>query len=107
MSNQYFLLVILGCGVVTWIPRILPFVLTRTMVLPPLFEKFLSYIPLTILTALLFQSLLVFEAGHLPGVKFPEVFACVPALIVGIRTNDLMKIVITGVVSVALLRLIF
>ncbi|OJG81570.1 hypothetical protein RV10_GL002809 [Enterococcus pallens] len=50
---------------------------------------------------------MVFRSGQLPGLKFPEIFACIPALIVGIRTNDLMKIVITGVLSVALLRLFF
>ncbi|GCF93612.1 branched-chain amino acid ABC transporter [Enterococcus florum] len=106
MSNHYYLFVLLGCMLVTWIPRVVPFVLARAVALPPTVEKFLSYIPLTILTALLFQSLLIFKAGHFPAIKFPEVLACIPALIVGIRTNDLMKIVITGVIGIALLRLI-
>jgi branched-subunit amino acid transport protein len=74
--------------------------------LPPTFQKFLSYLPMTILTALLFQSLLNFQTGHFPTLRFPEIFACIPALIVGIRTNDLMKIVLTGVLGIALLRLL-
>ena len=97
MSNSYYLLILLGCTLVTWIPRILPFVLTKAITLPPILEKFLSYLPMTILTALLLQSLLNFQAGHFPTLRFPEVFACIPALIVGYRTNDLMKIVLTGV----------
>ncbi|MDT2595692.1 AzlD domain-containing protein [Enterococcus dongliensis] len=105
MSNSYYLLILLGCTLVTWIPRILPFVLTKAITLPPILEKFLSYLPMTILTALLLQSLLNFQAGHFPTLRFPEVFACIPALIVGIRTNDLMKIVLTGVLGIALLRL--
>ncbi len=91
---------------VTWVPRVLPFVLTKALTLPPIFQKFLSYLPMTILTALLFQSLLNFQTGHFPTLRFPEIFACIPALIVGIRTNDLMKIVLTGVLGIALLRLL-
>jgi branched-subunit amino acid transport protein len=97
---------LLGCALVTWVPRVLPFVLTKALTLPPTFQKFLSYLPMTILTALLFQSLLNFQTGHFPTLRFPEIFACIPALIVGIRTNDLMKIVLTGVLGIALLRLL-
>lgn len=104
MNNNYYLLTLLGCAIVTWIPRVLPFVLTKAVALPPILEKFLSYLPMTILTALLMQSLLNFQTGHFPTLRFPEVFACIPALIVGIRTNDLMKIVVTGVLGIALLR---
>lgn len=106
MNNYYYLLTLFGCAVVTWIPRVLPFVLTRAFTLPPLLEKFLSYLPMTILTALLFQSLLNFRAGQFPTLRFPEIIACILALIVGIRTNDLMKIVVTGVLGIALLRLL-
>ncbi|MBO0412512.1 AzlD domain-containing protein [Enterococcus hulanensis] len=106
MSNYYYLVILFGCAVVTWVPRVLPFILTKAITLPPTFEKFLSYLPMTILTALLLQSLLNFQTGHFPTVRFPEIFACIPALIVGIRTNDLMKIVLTGVLGIALLRLL-
>jgi branched-subunit amino acid transport protein len=106
MNNNYYLLTLLGCALVTWVPRVLPFVLTKALTLPPTFQKFLSYLPMTILTALLFQSLLNFQTGHFPTLRFPEIFACTPALIVGIRTNDLMKIVLTGVLGIALLRLL-
>lgn len=104
MNNNYYLLTLLGCALVTWVPRVLPFVLTKALILPPTFQKFLSYLPMTILTTLLFQSLLNFQTGHFPTLRFPEIFACIPALIVGIRTNDLMKIVLTGVLGIALLR---
>jgi len=106
MSNSYYLLILFGCALVTWVPRVLPFILTKAITLPPTFEKFLSYLPMTILTALLLQSLLDYQTGHFPTVRFPEIFACIPALIVGIRTNDLMKIVLTGVLGIALLRLL-
>jgi len=105
MSDSYYLATILGCAVVTWIPRIAPFILTKAFTLPTMVEEFLSYLPMTILTALLLQSLLEFHTGQFPTLKIPEMIACIPALIVGIRTNDLMKIVVTGVLCIALLRL--
>ncbi|MFC4771435.1 AzlD domain-containing protein [Enterococcus hermanniensis] len=105
MSNFYYLATILGCALVTWIPRILPFILTKAFTLPTIVKEFLSYLPMTILTALLLQSLLEFHTGQFPTLRIPEIIACVPALIVGIRTNDLMKIVVTGVLCIALLRL--
>ena len=104
MNNNYYLLTLLGCAIVTWVPRVLPFILTKAITLPPILEKFLSYLPMTILTALLMQSLLNYQAGHFPTLRLPEVLACIPALIVGIRTKDLMKIVLTGVLGIALLR---
>ncbi|MDN6130345.1 MAG: AzlD domain-containing protein, partial [Tetragenococcus halophilus] len=33
-----------------------------------------------------------------------ETIACIPALIVGIYTKDLMKIVVTGIIAIALIR---
>ncbi|GAA2904264.1 AzlD domain-containing protein [Enterococcus pseudoavium] len=104
MSNSYYLMTIFGCALVTWLPRVLPFVLTKAVTLPKILENFLSYLPMTILTALLLQSILNFQPGHFPTFRLPEVLACIPALIVGIRTNDLMKIVLTGILGIALLR---
>lgn len=61
---------------------------------------------MTILTALLLQSILTVQNERFPLLKLPEFFACIPALLVGIRTKDLMKIVLTGILAVAFLRLI-
>ena len=106
MSNQQFFLLVAGCAIVTWIPRVLPFVLASRLVFPEKVNQFLNYLPLCILTALLVQSLLVFRQGQWPLIKVPELLACLPALVVGYYTKDLMKIVIVGVVTIALLRLV-
>ncbi|SRR5699024_6282942 len=104
MSN--YLILLIGCGLVTWIPRILPFVFAKKLVFPEKVKLFLDYLPLCILAALFFQSLLISDDHLLPQLKLEEVIACIPTLLVGIRTKDLMKIVITGVVTMALIRLI-
>jgi branched-subunit amino acid transport protein len=50
------------------------------------------------------QNLLIFREGQFPILKVKETIACIPALLVGYYTKDLMKIVITGVIAMALLR---
>lgn len=105
MSGNYVLLTILGCSLVTWIPRIFPFLLSKRIDFPEWFTRFLSYIPICILTALLFQSILDVQAGGFPRVKTLEALSCIPTLFVAIRTKDLMKTVIVGIVTIALLRI--
>lgn len=62
----YSLLVILGCGLVTWLPRVIPFLLVRKVHIPQIITDFLSYIPLCILTALLVQSLTLYQKDTWP-----------------------------------------
>ncbi|MBL1229580.1 AzlD domain-containing protein [Enterococcus sp. BWB1-3] len=107
MMNSYVLMTILGCSLVTWIPRIVPFILTKKMDFPEWLLKFLSYLPICILTALLLQSMLTYKEGSFPTLKVLEAVSCIPTLLVAVRTKDLMRTVITGIVTIALLRLIF
>ena len=101
MTN--FVILMLVCGLVTWLPRIVPFLFSKKLVFPETFTVFLSYLPLCILAALLVQNLLTFREGQFPILKVQATIACIPALLVGYYTKDLMKIVITGVIALALL----
>jgi branched-subunit amino acid transport protein len=107
MSANYVLLTILGCSLVTWIPRIAPFLLTKRIDFPNWVMRFLSYIPICILTALLFQSILEIQEAGFPKLKTLEAISCIPTLLVAIRTKDLMKTVIIGIVTIAVLRIFF
>lgn len=95
------------CGIVTWLPRILPFIFSKKLIFPSKIQLFLDYLPMCILGALFFQSLFTFEKNQWPILKIPELIACIPTLIVGYYIKDLMKIVVTGMISIAVLRLIF
>ena len=67
-----FVILMIACGVVTWIPRVLPFLFSKKLVFPEKFTIFLSYLPLCILGALLVQNLLVFREGQFPLLKVKE-----------------------------------
>ena len=102
--NSTILLTILLCGVVTWLPRILPFVLSKKVTFPKMLNKFLAYIPMCILTALFLQSLLIQQKSGLPLPNGENILASLPTLLVGIITKDLMWTVIVGIITMASLR---
>jgi branched-subunit amino acid transport protein len=52
------LLIILGCALVTYLPRMLPMVVLKNIHLPPFIQSFLRYIPYAALGALIFPGIL-------------------------------------------------
>jgi len=104
--NSWIFLVILMSAVVTWIPRILPFVLVKYRGLPDPVLCFLKYLPIAIIFALILSSLVEGKVGQLPQVRWVDLVATIPTMIVAFRYKNLMGTVLFGIVLVALLRLL-
>ena len=104
--NSWIFLVILTSAVVTWIPRILPFVLAKYRGLPDPVLRFLKYLPIAIIFALILSSLVEGKVGQLPQVRWMDMVATIPTMIVAFRYKNLMGTVLFGIVLVALLRLL-
>ncbi|MBC2260800.1 AzlD domain-containing protein [Listeria sp. FSL L7-0091] len=104
--SNYTLLVILGCGLVTFIPRVLPFIFVRKLQLPSVVIRYLSYVPLCILTALFVQSLLITNERSFPSINIENLLATLPTIITAILTKNLMWIVVVGIISMAVIRLV-
>lgn len=100
------LLVILASASVTFLPRILPFVIVRSLNLPPAFLKWLSYIPVCLLAALIMQGL-IRPTGGVPEVDWRNLAVVVPTLLAAMWTRSLLATVLTGVAAAALLRFLF
>ena len=64
--NKFILIAILLGFVVSWVPRVLPFVLVKYKGLPDIVVRFLHYLPVSILFALILSSLTTEKIGHLP-----------------------------------------
>ena len=58
---DYMALVILGCAVVTFIPRLIPALFIDKLEFPPKVEKFLNLIPYTALAALIYPGVLTVD----------------------------------------------
>ncbi|MGG3124096.1 AzlD domain-containing protein (plasmid) [Priestia megaterium] len=101
MSIDLFtLLVIIGCALVTIIPRILPFAVVRNLTLPQPVLKWLSYVPICILTALVVQNFIIQE-NHSLKINWPVIIVIIPVLLIAVRTKSLSITVISGVILMA------
>ncbi|WP_019241152.1 MULTISPECIES: AzlD domain-containing protein [Bacillus] len=96
-------LVILGSAIVTFIPRVLPFLVVRNLNLPQSVIKWLSFIPICILTALIVDSFLI-DGDLSVSIDWNVLFAIIPTLIVAIWTKSLSLTVIFGIVCMAGIR---
>ncbi len=59
---DYIALVILGCAVVTFVPRLIPALFIDKLDFSPKFEKFLNLIPYTALAALICPGVLTVDS---------------------------------------------
>ncbi len=107
MIKTSILLIILVSALVTWLPRVLPFVLTQNKSLPPKLVKFLSFLPITIIFALTLSSIMDEKVGSLPCLLPVESLALIPTFLVVLRTKNILLAVVVGVLTTAALRLLF
>ncbi|EMA6341820.1 AzlD domain-containing protein [Bacillus cytotoxicus] len=94
------LFLLIGAGLVTFIPRVLPLIVFQKFQIPDWGLKWLQYIPIAILAALLTQVLLMNET-----MQWDYIIAAIPTFLVAIYTRSLLGTVLTGVIVIILLRL--
>lgn len=104
--SSYVLLVILGSGLVTWLSRVVPFVLLKEFKLPKVVVNFLGFVPICIMSALWMESLFIQHLGQLPSLNVPNILASVPTLISAMISKNLLVIVIVGVISLAVINVL-
>ena len=104
MTN--FVILMLACGLVTWIPRIVPFYFLKARI-SETFHHLFELLAVVYFGGIVGSKFADLSRRAIPILKVKETIACIPALLVGYYTKDLMKIVITGVIAMALLRFFF
>ena len=105
--RPYVLVIILGTALVTVVPRILPLALLSRINMPDRAVRWLGHVPVAVLAALLAQSVLLADGQLDSSLNNLALIAIIPTLLVALRTRSLVGTVLTGVVSMALLRLLF
>jgi branched-subunit amino acid transport protein len=63
--NNKILWIIIGMGLVTYLPRMLPFVLFKGKELPPFIQGVLKNVPYATLGALIFPAILLIQKGDI------------------------------------------
>ncbi|WP_462394792.1 AzlD domain-containing protein [Lentilactobacillus parabuchneri] len=105
-SFNFVLLTIVGTGVVTWLSRIIRFVVLKKFQLSKGVIEFLSFVPIAIMSALWFENIFVQHIGHLPSIEWGNFLASLPTVASAIISKNLLVIVIVGVISLGVIRLL-
>ena len=107
LSINYILLTILGCAIVTWLSRIVPFVLLKKFDMPKPLVEYLSFVPIVIMSALWFNTLFIQRIGELPEINYENLLASLPTVVSAIISKSLLVIVMIGILSLAIIRYVF
>ena len=99
--------IILGAALVTFIPRVLPLMLLSRISIPDWGMRWLSYVPIAVMAALVAQELFVTDGKFAAFSTNVELIAALPAFWVAIRTRSLLGTVVVGILALMLLRLLF
>ncbi|TYS90761.1 AzlD domain-containing protein [Rossellomorea aquimaris] len=100
--NSAIVLMIIGMAVVTYIPRMLPFLVFKGKELPPFLQGVLKNVPFAVLGALIFPSILLIQEGNL---MFGVVGTAAAFLIAFLGANVIL--VVIGAISVLSLYSVF
>lgn len=96
MIHADYLYILIGMGIVTYVPRWLPLVFLSRLQLPGWFEEWLDLIPAAILSALILPILITTgEPRHLDLMR-PELFVALPTLLFAVKTRSLAGTVVVG-----------
>lgn len=94
-----------GMALVTYLPRMLPLVVLSRFQLPAWLLRWLSFVPVAVLSALLAKELMVSDGRLALSLTHLPLLAAIPAFVVAVRTRSLMGTVVAGMAAMALLRL--
>jgi len=97
------LLIILGMALVTYVPRALPMTVLSRASLPGWFRRWLGFVPVAVLAALLGPALLLPSGRWQPVWDNLPLLASLPAFWVAGRTRSLFRTVLAGLAAMALL----
>jgi branched-subunit amino acid transport protein len=102
MTPELYLLCILGMGLVTFVPRLLPLLWLSGREISPLFVRWLRFVPASILSALVVPSLLLDPAGGQLSLARPEFLVALPTLAFAWWSRSLGGTVVVGMLLYSL-----
>ncbi|KSU62155.1 branched-chain amino acid transporter [[Bacillus] enclensis] len=100
--NNAVIWMIIGMAVVTYIPRMLPFIVFKGKELPPFLQGVLKNVPFAVLGALIFPGILLIQEGNL---LFGLVGTAAAFLLAFLGANVI--VVVIGAISILSLYSVF
>ena len=96
MSSSRYVLLLVGMGLVTYLPRVLPLVALSRRKLPDWLVEWLELIPVALLAALVSPALLASPEPRALGLARPELWVALPTLAFAWKTRSLGGTVVVG-----------
>jgi branched-subunit amino acid transport protein len=104
MDQKVVLAAILGMALVTYLPRLFPFLALKSRTLTPVATKWLGYVPAAVLSAMLAPALLLMDGRIEAGTRNIFLWASLPVFLLAARTRSLFGAVALGMALVATAR---
>lgn len=107
-TSVHMLIIIVICGLVTWLTRIIPFIVISKIQLSEQVVKWLSFIPITLFTALIIDGVIEQQSGSFGySLNIPFLVTIIPTVLVALVTRSLTITILTGIFVMAMIRLLF
>lgn len=97
-------MIIVGMAVVTFVPRVLPLLILSTKALPESMIRWLGYIPVAVLAAMLFPALLMMDGKFNLSGNNLFLWVSFPTFLVAHKTKSLFATVMSGMIMIAAYR---
>ena len=105
--RPWVLATVIGMMLVTYLPRMLPIVVLSRVRLPEWFGRWLSFVPVAVLSALLVPSILVKDGAVWVAPENKPLLAALPTFLIALKTRNLFASVLAGLAVIITLNLAF
>jgi branched-subunit amino acid transport protein len=102
---QTFFWVVAGMLAVTYLARLVPMLVLSRMEIPAGFRRWLQFVPVAVLSALLAPNILLQNGGLALRLDNTYLLAAVPTMFVAARFKNIFLTVLCGIVCLVLIRL--
>ena len=99
LSDMKIWILIIGMGIVTYLPRMMPLLIFSKNNLPPWLESWLKYIPVGIFSALVFPNIFIRNQMFCMTINNIELISSILVFAVAFKTRSLGLSVIVGIIS--------
>ncbi|MDT4049704.1 AzlD domain-containing protein [Staphylococcus arlettae] len=107
-TSVHMLIIIVICGLVTWLTRIIPFIVISKIQLSEQVVKWLSFIPITLFTALIIDGVIEQQSGSFGySLNIPFLVTIIPTVLVALVTRSLTITILAGIFVMTMIRLLF
>ncbi len=106
MKSSYVWVVLVGMAIANYTLRFIPIAMLSRLKLPRPVERWLSFIPVSVMAALLVGEVLRPDGTWLPPLENPYLFAAIPTALVYFKWRSFLGTTVAGIVFFLVFRTI-